>query len=102
MSHKKIQGDNTSRPLDLLHMDLMCPMRTKSKAGKKNVLVVDHFSRYSFVSFLRDQLEIINHLTTLFTRIQIKKGHPIIKIRSDRGREFDNVDIDNFPRFPHP
>ena len=41
------------RPLYLLHMDTMGPMRIESKGGKKYVLVVvDDFSRYSFVSFL--------------------------------------------------
>ena len=55
-AHKKIQGDNTSRPLDLLHMDLMGPMRIESKGGRKYVLmVVDHFSRYCFVPFLREE-----------------------------------------------
>ena len=50
----------TTRPLNLLHMDLICPMRTKSRGGKRYVLVVvDDFSRYSFVSFIRGKSEAI-------------------------------------------
>ena len=76
-------------------MDLMGPMRTKSRGGKRYVLVVvDDFSRYSFVSFLKEKLEAIEHLKSLFDRIQVEIGHPIVRIRSDRGREFDNVDVD--------
>ena len=54
-SHKKVKDKTTTKPLNLLHMDLMGPMRIESRGGKKYVLVVvDDFSRYSFVSFLRD------------------------------------------------
>ena len=35
-------------------------------------------------------------MKSLFNRIQVKIGHSIIRIRSDRGREFDNVDVDFF------
>lgn len=53
-SHKKIPRNNTSRPLDLLHMDLMGPIHTESKGRKKYILVViDNFSKYSFVSSLK-------------------------------------------------
>ena len=55
-SHKKVKEIRTTRPLDLLHMDLIGPMRTKSRGGKRYVLVVvNDFSRYSFVSFLREK-----------------------------------------------
>ena len=32
----------------------------------------------------------------MYTRIQNEKGHPIVRIRSDRRREFDIVEIDHF------
>ena len=53
---------------------------------------MDDFSRYSFVSFPREKSETVEHLKSLFNRIQRKIGHPIIRIRSDREKEFDNVD----------
>lgn len=74
-------------PLDLLHMDLMGPMRTKSKGGKKYVLVVvDDFSMHSFIFFLRKKYEIVEHLKVLCTRLQVEKGHSIVRVRSDRRR----------------
>ena len=96
-SHKKVKEIRTTRPLDLLHMDLIGPMRTKSRGGKRYVLVVvNDFSRYSFVSFLREKYEAIEHLKSLFNRIQIEIGHQIIRIKSENGREFGNMDVDFF------
>ena len=44
---------STSRPLQLLHMDLFGPFRTSSFGGKYYCLViVDDFSRYTWVIFL--------------------------------------------------
>ena len=89
--HKKIQGNNTLRPLNLLCMCI------ESEGGKKYVLViVDDFSRYSFVSFLREKYATIEYLKSLYTRIQLEKGHPIVRIRNIKGRKFDNVEIDHF------
>lgn len=79
-------------------MDLMGSMCIESKYGKGYVLVVvDDFSRYSFVSFLREKSKTIKYLKSLhITRIQVKEGYPIVGIRSDKGREFDDVEIDHF------
>ena len=52
--------------------------------------VVDDFSRY-FVHFLREKSEAIEHLKFLFNKLQVEIGHPIVRIRSDKEREFDNV-----------
>ena len=46
-SHKKVKEIKTTRPLNLLHMDLMGPLRIESKGGKRYVQVYN-FSRYSF------------------------------------------------------
>ena len=69
--HKKVKEIRTTRPLNLLHMDLMGPMRIESKGGKRYVImVVDDFSRY-FVHFLKEKSEAIEHLKFLFNRIQV-------------------------------
>ena len=78
-------------------MDLMGLMQTRSKGGKRYVLVVvDDFSQYSFVSFLKEKAKAIEHLKSLFNRIQVEICHLIVRIRSDKGGEFDNVDVDLF------
>ena len=35
-------------------------------------------------------------MKSLFNRIQEEIGHPIIRIKSDKGRNFNNVDVDLF------
>ena len=78
-------------------MDLMGLMWTESRSGKRYVLVVvDNFSRYSFGSFLREKSKAIEHLKSLFNKEQVEISHQIIRIKSDRGSEFDNVDVDLF------
>lgn len=54
-SHKKLTQIGTSRPSELLHMDLARPTRIESLGGKKYVfMVVDDFSRFTWVAFLRE------------------------------------------------
>ena len=75
----------------------MGSMQIESQGGKRYLLVViDDFSRYSFASFLREKLKAIEHLKSLFYRIQVEIDHPIVRIRTNRGKEFDNVDVDLF------
>ncbi|KAI3681020.1 hypothetical protein L6452_35801 [Arctium lappa] len=68
-AHKPKPEPSTSFSLELLHMDLCGPMRTQSIGGKKYVLViVDDYSRYTWVKFLRSKHEtpevLINFLKT--------------------------------------
>jgi hypothetical protein len=50
---------STSRPLELLHMDLFGPTTYASVGGNLNCLViVDDFSRYTWVFFLHDKSEV--------------------------------------------
>ena len=78
-------------------MDLIGPMRTKSLGGKKYILVmVDDYSRYAWVAFLRDKSEAFINFKDIGLKIQNEKGYPIERIRSDRGREFDNVNVNIF------
>ena len=52
--HPSTQTSATSRPLELLHLDLMGPTRTESLGGKRYVMVVvDDFTRYTWVILLR-------------------------------------------------
>ena len=55
-THKILQLTSTSKVLQLFHMDLMGPMQVESIAGKKYIFVcVDDFSRFTWVSFIREK-----------------------------------------------
>ena len=80
-----------SRCLELLHVDLMGPTRTESLGGKRYIMIIiDDFSRYTWVEFLREKSKACEKLETFCKRLQREKGVPIVKIRSDYGKEFEN------------
>ena len=52
--HPSTQTSATSRPLKLLHLDLMGPTRTESLGGKRYIMVVvDNIIRYNWVILLQ-------------------------------------------------
>ena len=56
--HPSVTSVQTSRPLELLHIDLMGPARVQSLGGKKYILVVvDDFTGYTWVVLLKDKVE---------------------------------------------
>ena len=57
MSHQKIQHLTTSKVLELLLLDLMGPVQVESLGGKKYAyVVVDDFSKYTWISFIREKI----------------------------------------------
>ena len=66
-NHPGIQTSATSRPLELLHLDLMGLTRTKSLGGKRYiVVVVDDFTRYTWVILLRSNFDALGHIEALY------------------------------------
>ena len=49
--------------------------------------------------FIREKSKAIEHLKSLFNRIQVEIGYQIVRIKSNRRREFDNVDVGLFCKF---
>ena len=95
--HRKVNVNATSRCLRLFHVDLMGPTRTESLGGKRYIMViVDDFSRYTWVEFLREKSEACEKMEVLCKRLQNEKGVSIVKIRSDYGKEFENTRFDSF------
>ncbi|GJR37911.1 retrotransposon ORF1 [Tanacetum coccineum] len=90
-SHKAKNMVSTSKCLELLHMDLFGPSAVQSYGGNFYTLViVDDYSRYTWTRFLKHKNEAFDHFEILSKKIQVQKGCPIISIRTDHGREFDN------------
>ena len=95
--HQKVNVIATSRCLELLHVNLMGPTRTESLGGKRYIMViVDDFSRYTWVEFLREKLEACEKMEVLCKRLQNEKGVSIVKIRCNHGKEFENARFDFF------
>ena len=72
-------------------MDLFGPSRTASLGGKHYAFViVDDFSRFTWVIFLKFKDEALSIFENFCKRVQNEKGYTITSVRSDHGGEFDN------------
>ena len=70
-SHPPVTQVMTKGPGELLHMDTVGPARVRSEGGKWYVLViVDDFSRYSWVFFMEGKDEAFSHVRDLILRLQ--------------------------------
>jgi hypothetical protein len=70
MSHPKLEHQVTSKPLELLHMDLMGPMQVESSGGKRYAfVVVDDFTRYTWVNFIREKSDTFEIFKTLSSQV---------------------------------
>ena len=79
----------TSRPLELLHLDLFGPTRiTSLRCSKYGLVVVDDFSRFTWVSFLVHKDETFSSFIRILKRIMNEKNTMIVSIRSDHGSKF--------------
>lgn len=88
---------STSRPLQLLHMDLFGPSRTKSFGGNFYALViVDDFSRFSWTLFLVHKSDAFKAFKKYAKQIQNEKSLKMATIRSDHGGEFQNALFEEF------
>ena len=95
--HSSIASVQTSRPLELLHIDLMVPARVQSLGGKKYILVVvDDITRYTWVVLLKDKANTPEKMIHLCKKLQVKKDIVIAKIRNDHEREFENTKLATF------
>ena len=84
--HPGTQTFTTSRPLELLHLDLMGLTRIESLGGKRYIMVaVDNFTRYTWVILLRSKSDAPKHIEALCTRFQNEKSLKIDQIQSDHG-----------------
>jgi transposase InsO family protein len=88
---------STSRPLELLHMDLFGPTTYASASGNLYCLViVDDFSRYTWVFFLHDKSVVASIFKKFAKKAQNEFECKIKKIRSDNGKESHNTNIHEY------
>jgi len=94
-SHPSKSTMSTSRPLELLHMDLFSPTTYRSIGGNCYCLViVDDYSRYTWVFFLNDKADTCDILKNFLTRAENEFDLKVKKVRSDNGSEFRNTRVE--------
>ncbi|GKE49913.1 retrovirus-related pol polyprotein from transposon TNT 1-94, partial [Tanacetum coccineum] len=88
-SHKPKADDSIQEKLYLLHMDLCGPMRIQSINRRKYILVIiDDYSRFTWVKFLRSKDEVPKFMIKFLKMIQVRLNVTIHNIRTDNGIEF--------------
>ncbi|KAJ9556953.1 hypothetical protein OSB04_011567 [Centaurea solstitialis] len=96
-SFKFKQVSTINSPLHLLHMDLFGPVNIQSMGGKRFTLViVDEYSRYTWVFFLRAKSETPQLIIAFILRMEKYNQITVRSIRSDHGTEFKNSVLDEF------
>jgi len=80
-------------------MDLFGSSKTLSLGGKKySLVIINDYTRLTWVYFLAHKDESFENFKVFCKRIQNKKSFCISAIRSDHGREFENVHFENYCR----
>nr|GEV05057.1 hypothetical protein [Tanacetum cinerariifolium] len=88
---------NSKQQVHLLHMDLCGPMRVASFNGKWYVLViVDDFSRYTWVHFLRTKDETLEVINNFLKKIYVRLQALVIIVRTDNRTEFKNHSLKEY------
>nr|GEX69217.1 retrovirus-related Pol polyprotein from transposon TNT 1-94 [Tanacetum cinerariifolium] len=96
-SHKPKSQDTNQEKLYLLHMDLYGPIRTESVNGKKYILaIVDDYSRFTWVKFLRSKYEAPYFIIKFLKMIQVRLKVPVRRIQTDNRTEFVNQTLRDY------
>ncbi|GKA70458.1 retrovirus-related pol polyprotein from transposon TNT 1-94 [Tanacetum coccineum] len=95
--HKPKSEDTNQEKLYLLHMDLCGPMRVTSVNGKKYILViVDDYSRFTWVKCLRSKDEAPDFIIKFLKMIQMRLKVHVRRIITYNGTEFVNQNLHEY------
>ncbi|GJS85297.1 retrovirus-related pol polyprotein from transposon TNT 1-94 [Tanacetum coccineum] len=96
-SHQPKAEDTNQEKLYLLHMDLCGPMRVESINEKKYMLaIVDDYSRFTWVKFLRSKDEAPDAIIKCIKNIQVRLNATVRNVRTDNGTELVNQTLREF------
>ncbi|GKD93164.1 retrovirus-related pol polyprotein from transposon TNT 1-94, partial [Tanacetum coccineum] len=90
-SHQPKAEDTNQEKLYILHMDLCGPMRVASINGKRYIsVIVDDYSRFTWVRFLRTKDEDLEAIIKCIKNIQVRLNATVRNLRTEKGTEFVN------------
>ena len=89
-------NQSTDGILQLLHMDLFESSKRSIGGSKYGLVVIDDFSRFTWVVFLRTKDRTRDSLIKLITQVELESAQKVKMIRSDRGTEFLNQGMTEF------
>ena len=89
----------TTRPFELLHMDLFGPNHysaVSNDASEYGFVIVDDYTRYTWVHIVTYKHEVQEVFKRFSSRASTNFGVKIKHIRSDNGTEFKNSGLDDY------
>ncbi|NDA63213.1 MAG: hypothetical protein EBX50_14410 [Chitinophagia bacterium] len=91
------EGKKASVPLELVHTDLCGPMSTLS-LGKARYFMTftDDATRFTHISFLQSKDQVFSKFKAFKACVENSTGRRIKAIRSDRGTEYVNKQMEDF------
>ncbi|GKD35343.1 retrovirus-related pol polyprotein from transposon TNT 1-94, partial [Tanacetum coccineum] len=96
-THKPKMINTIQEVLHTLHMDLCEPLRVQSINEKKYILViVDDYSRFTWVKFLRSKDETPAFVINLLKQLQVGLNKTVWFVRTDNHTEFVNKDLTDY------
>nr|GEV97946.1 hypothetical protein [Tanacetum cinerariifolium] len=96
-THKPKTKNTNVEVLNTLHIDLCGPMRVQTIDGKKYILViVDDYSRLTWVKFLRSKDETPEVVIKFLQQIQVGLNKTVRYICTDNGIEFVNKTLTEY------
>ncbi|GKD87351.1 retrovirus-related pol polyprotein from transposon TNT 1-94, partial [Tanacetum coccineum] len=96
-SHQLKAEDANQEKLYLLHIDLCGPMRVASINRKRYILlIVDDYSRFTWVRFLRTKDEASEAIIKCIKNIQVRLNAIVRNVQTDNGTKFVNQTLHEF------
>lgn len=87
------------RPLEMISMDLCGPMAVESLGGSNyTATFIDHFSSFGVVRFTKLKSELPDIIEDVLTMMENLTEYKLKAVRTDRGGEYLNHDVDAFFR----
>jgi transposase InsO family protein len=87
----------TTRPFEMLHINLFGPVAYISIVSNKyGLVIIDDYSRFTWVFFLQDKGETQEVLKKFLRRTQNEFVVKVKKIRSDNDTKFKNTQMEDF------
>jgi transposase InsO family protein len=87
----------TTRPLEMLHIDLFDHVAYISISGNKyGLVIIDDYSHFTWVIFLQDKSKTQEVLNKFLKMSQNEFDVRVRKIRSDNDTEFKNIQVEDF------
>jgi hypothetical protein len=93
----KTKEYSTSKSLELVHIDLYEPTRTKNlKSESYFMLLIDYYTRMTWVTFLKEKTEAFENFKAFKSLVENETHLKIKCLKLDIGGEFTSYEFDEF------